>query len=72
MERQDIGVSHRNDLVVQNTPIPVEELEQRPTKDMDGGPEEEVKVKEECKYASVTPSSINEDRSIDHTASKVS
>ena len=53
----------------QYTSIPVEE---RPTENMDGGPEEEVKGKEECKYASVVPSCIKEDRSIDHTASKVS
>lgn len=58
--------------VVQNTSIPLEEFEQKPTEDMDDGPEEEVKVKEECKYASVAPSSLKEDHSIDHTASKVS
>ena len=61
----------------QNTPISVEETEPRPIEEMDGGPEEEVKVNVESKYASVVTSSIKEDHAvqyhtIDHTATKVS
>ena len=60
--------------VDQNTPILVEETEQRPMEEMNGGPEKEVKVNEESKYASVVISSIKEDYAAQyhHTATEVS